>query len=64
MAAPVSNSGFAGIDHVCLRKLTSSLSHILHLGNGDNNTVCLIGLRGLNETMYCGEELYKLQSPM
>ena len=44
MVGQVGNSGFAGIDHVYLRKFTSSLSHILHLGNGDKNTVCLTGL--------------------
>ena len=43
-AGQVGNSGFAGFDHVYLRKFTSSLSHILHLGTGDKNTVCLIGL--------------------
>lgn len=66
MVGQVGKSGFTGIDSVYLRssQFTSSLSHILHLGNWDKNTVCLIGFRGLNETTDCGEELYKLQIPM
>lgn len=57
------NEGFTMNHYVHIRNLTQSLNHtFLHLENEDQNTTCLAGLWGLNETMHCGKRLYNCKA--